>query len=151
MGQGISTYGTALTDAIVSAPRIVSHLEVVRRTVALISAEAVTHPRTRKVIQIARDNPSARQAQLSRMADVQERVTDAFAHRCPHGDSITPRLLMHFLLGALDVTFHSWYDRGGDDISLIATEVLDRLSDLSRVDSRTPQRKRHPRPASTRP
>jgi AcrR family transcriptional regulator len=128
MSAGIATFGAALTEAIRSEPRACSYIEVVRRTVLLVAGEAARQPRTRKVIQIARDNPSARQAQLSRMADLEEQVTEAFAKRCARGDAVKPRLLAHLLLATLDVTFRTWADREGQDISRVGEQVLAALS-----------------------
>lgn len=130
MGQGIASYGTALSEAIASAPRNWPDLEVIRHTAMLVATEAARQPRTRKVVQVARENSSARQSQLSRMADVEQRVAEAFGERCARGDVTTPRLLAHLLLAILDVTFRCWSDSDGQDISQIGDAVLARLSTI---------------------
>ena len=139
MGAGIATFGAALAKAIVSAPRKCSRFDVLRRTVLLVASDAAAQPRTRKVIQVARDNASARQAQFSRMAEVEQRVAEAFARRYP-GNAVAARLLARLLLATLDVTFRSWFEREGQDIASVAGEVLDTLPALVRHDVRTEKR-----------
>jgi hypothetical protein len=128
MGEGIATYGDALRDAISACPKGSSHMEVLRRTVAFVSSAAAEQPRTRKVVQIARTSPGARQAQVSRLADVEDRVAQAFAARCKRGDEVTPRMLAKLLLAAVEVTINRWYDADNQPVSAAADVAFSTLS-----------------------
>jgi AcrR family transcriptional regulator len=147
MGQGMVTYRTLLSDAIRKAPQPSSPLQVVRHTVQQVASEAATHPRTRKIVQITSTSVAAREAQLSRRADVENAVAQAFALRCrtAPSDEVTPRLLTGLTLSILDVTFRKWSKRADTDIVAITDEVFATLTAL--VSDRQPTRKKRPTPS----
>ena len=91
-------------------------------------------------MQIGAKYPSAREAQLSSMAELQDRVAEAFGRRCRQrsGDDVTPGVLAGLTLSVLAVTFRSWFEQGQQDISITADRVFatfDRLvcADRKRV------------------
>lgn len=118
MGQGIITYGTMITEAIQACPRTATPLEVMRHTVRRVAADAAAHPRVRKVAQIASASAAAREAQLSQLAAVEDRVADTFRARWSTAASngLTPRLLAALTLSVLDVTFREWLKQDHHDI-----------------------------------
>jgi AcrR family transcriptional regulator len=132
MGQGMATYRALLSDAIERAPRSFSALEVVRHTVQEVAAAAAMQPRTRQIVQIAGSSVAAREAQLSRRAEVEDGVTDAFATRCRRSprDEMTPRLLTGLTLTILDVTFRAWAKEEKSNIVVIAEEIFEALTTL---------------------
>jgi hypothetical protein len=93
-------------------------LEVAQRTVA--------DPRMRKVMAIAAKYPAAREAQLSRVAEVQDRIAEAFAQRCK--DDLTAHVLASLTLSALSLTYRVWFSQGRKDIASAAQKVFAELS-----------------------
>src|SRR6266511_2162507 len=126
MAQVIVSYATALTDAINACPPTYSLSEIFRETVLQVAQQSAAYPRTRKIMQIAAKYPAAREAQLSRMAELQDRVAEAFARRCRQTseDDLTPGVLAGLTLSVLSVTFRSWFEQGQQDISLTARQVF---------------------------
>jgi AcrR family transcriptional regulator len=118
MGQGIITYGAMITEAIRASARSATPFEVMRQTVGQVAVTAAAHPRVRKIAQIACTSVAAREAQLSRLADVEDRVADAYRARwrTAAGNDLTPRLLAELTLSVLDVTFKEWLKQDQQDI-----------------------------------
>jgi AcrR family transcriptional regulator len=110
MGQGMIRYRALLTEAVASAERGLPPLEVVRHSVAHVAADAASTPRIRQVIQIATSSVAAREAQLSRRAEVEDGLAQAFAERlrARSREELQPRLLAGLMLSMLDVTFRVW-------------------------------------------
>jgi len=134
MGQGMVRYRALLSDAIRDAPKASSPLEIVRYTVQQVALQAAAQPRTRQIVRIAGTSVAAREAQLSRRAEVEDAVTEAFAVRCrvAAGDEATPRLLTGLTLSILDVTFRVWSKQSGSDIVAITEQILGTLTTLTR-------------------
>jgi AcrR family transcriptional regulator len=132
MGQGMIRYAALLSDAIDSAPKTVSPLQIVRYTAQRVASVAAAEPRVRQIMKIAGSSVAAREAQLSRRAEVEDAVTRSFAVRCrtAPGDEVTPRLLSGVTLSILDVSFREWA-KSERDIAAIVDEVLDTLTALA--------------------
>ena len=130
MGQAIVTFGTAVSDAIAACPGVCTPLEVLRHTVLHIATGAAANPRTRRIIAVTKGSAAARQAQISRMAEAEDRVAQAYAARFQSGSAadLTPRLLTGLTLSIIDVTIRVWFDRGRQDISISAGQVFDALT-----------------------
>ena len=126
MGQGMVSYGDYIIDAISRAPASRATLEIVRHTVREVAVTAAAYPRVRKIAHVASTSVAAREAQLSRLAELEERVADAYRLRCrtPAQDTLTPRLLAELTLSLLDVTFREWFKQDGDDILPTTDEVF---------------------------
>jgi len=133
MGQGMMTYRAMLSEAIEHAPREASPLDVVRHTVQQVAIEAAAQPRTRQIVQIANSSVAAREAQLSRRAEVEEAVTRAYAarRRRTSRDEMTARLLTGLTLTILDVTFREWSKHRDADIVEISEHALATLTALA--------------------
>jgi len=131
MGQGMVRYRELLTEAIHGAPQTFSPLQVVRYTVQKVASEAAAQPRARQIVKIASGSVGAREAQLSRRAEVEDAVTEAFAARYRAGGDIAPRLLTGLTLSMMDVTFRVWSKRNAADIVPITAEVFETLTTLS--------------------
>lgn len=132
MSHGMVNYANDLAAAIDACPQNHSLAEVFRETVLQVARKSAARPRTRKTIEIVLKYPSARAAELSRLADVQDVVAAAFARRSAKDpkDHLTPSLLAGLTLHVLGVTFLSWFEDGQRDIADTAQHafhILDRL------------------------
>jgi len=123
MAQGLVSYAETISETIDSCPRSQSLAQVLRETVLRVARESAAHPRTRKIMEIASKSATAREAQLSRMAELQERVAEAYSRR-GHKDDLAPRVLAGLTLSMLGVTFRSWFERDQQDIGVTAEHVL---------------------------
>ena len=132
MGQGMVSYAEALTRIIQSLPPGLSPFEVVRATVLKFVSGAAAYPRTRKIMAVVAKYPEAREAQLSRMADVEAKValalSDCFGDT--RRDELVPRLLAGLTLTLIDVTLRQWFEANQPDISITADQVLLTLGEL---------------------
>src|SRR4029077_1210220 len=99
---------------------------VFRETVLQAAQQQAAQPRTRKIMQIAAKYPAAREAQLSRVAEVTDRVAEAFARRPGNGspDDLTTNLLAGLALCRLGATFRSWFQSGPQDIPTTVEQVF---------------------------
>lgn len=136
MAQMMITYGHSLAEAIAAAPRSYSPIEVVRDAVLRISALVVEYPRSRQIIRIVRASAAAREAQISRRGEVEDRVAAAFAERLGvRANNTTPALLASLVLSIMDVTLKLWFDQAKGEISDIAEQVMADLASLVHAQS----------------
>ena len=126
MGQGMVTYGDKIVDAIRACPASHSSLEVVRRTVQQVAIGAAAYPRVRKIAHIASTSVAAREAQLSRVAELEDRVAEAYHRRFRTSahDDLLPRLLAELTLSILDVSFRQWFKHDEQDIVPTTEQVF---------------------------
>src|SRR3954452_11043347 len=103
VAQPVVSYGASLTEVIASCPTGSSPAELFRHVVLEVAGRTVSDVRMRKVMAIAAKYPAAREAQQSRIAEVQDRVAEAFARRCR--DSLTPQVLAALTVSALSLTY----------------------------------------------
>lgn len=134
MGQGMVTYGMHITDAIAACPPSRAVLEIVRHTVRQVAVTAAAYPRVRKIAHVAATSVAAREAQLSRLADLEDRVADAYRVRvhAAANDELTPRLLAELTLSILDVTFREWLAHDKQDILTTTDNVFGVLMQVVR-------------------
>lgn len=132
MGQGITRYGTLICSAIETGPAQAHPLELLRHTVLRVGREATAHPRTRKVAEIATRSAAAREAQITRMADAEERVAASYAARAKgkSKEQISSRLLASLTLTILDASFRLWFERNDKTIDAAVEEVFASLLHL---------------------
>ena len=133
MGQGMVSYGAVLSEAIQACPSSFSLREILREVVLRVAQQSAAQPRTRKIMEIAAKYPAAREAQIARIAEVQERVAEAFATRCrtDSKETMTPHLLAGLTLSILGVAFRAWFENGTrQDISVTVDQILKTLAGL---------------------
>ncbi|GAB4244384.1 MAG: TetR family transcriptional regulator [Acidobacteriota bacterium] len=125
-------YAQELHRTILNCPKQDSPLDCIRRTVVHIARQSAQSPHTRSAVDVAFRDSSARGAQLSKWAALEEKVAEAFAKRFHYSskDELKPRLLTALTLTLLDVAFRTWYQRGDADLPATAEEVLDQLMGL---------------------
>ena len=97
-----------------------------RHVVLEVAHRTVSDSRMRKVMAVAAKYPAAREAQLSRVAEVQDRVADAFAQRCK--DELTAHVLAALTLSTLSLTYRAWFSQGKKDIASAAEQVFAELA-----------------------
>ncbi len=143
MAQGVVSYAHSLAQAIDACPPGCPPAEAMRKTVFQVARQSAAHARTRQIMRIAAQCPAAREAQLARIAELQDLVAAAFARRpgMRPGDALAPRLLAAMTLSILGVIFGTWFDRGEEDISTAAQRVFASLERLL-CESRKVDRRR---------
>jgi AcrR family transcriptional regulator len=132
MAQGVVNYAADLGDAIEGCAPELGLAEVFRAAVLQVAQKTAAHPRTRKIMKIAAQYPAAREAQLSRMAELQDSVATAYARRKGKRlkDDPEPALLAALTLSVLSVIFRSWFEHGQGDIAPTVSKVLSTLDQL---------------------
>jgi AcrR family transcriptional regulator len=132
LAQNVMDYGTALTEAIKACPPTLTPFQIMRETVLSIARQKVTHPRTRKVIDISLRSPSALQAHGSRMIEVEARVATAFSERIKGlaKEDIETRLLASMTVSAMNVAIMSWYRGDYHDLSGAVEQVFARYTGI---------------------
>ncbi len=102
-------------------------------------------------MEIAAKYPAAREAQIARAAEVQDRVAEAFAqrHQKRSKDRITPRVLAALTLSLLNVIYQTWFETGQSDITPTVEQVLATVSDLARTP-KTSAAKKSRKPSGAR-
>jgi AcrR family transcriptional regulator len=132
MAYGVTDFGMYLTEAIEKCPPDCSLPEVVRRTVFEVAQRCASHPRTRKIMQIAAKYPDAREAQHTRGAELQQRVEAAFARRSGQSceKDLTAGIVGGLTLSILAVIFQIWFEQGQQDISATTEQVLATLGQM---------------------
>jgi AcrR family transcriptional regulator len=126
IAQPVVSYGASLTKAIESCPPASSAAQLFRHVVLEVAERTVSDARMRKVMAVAAKYPAAREAQLSRVAEVQDRLADAFGERCK--SEVTAHVLAALTLSALSLTYRVWFAKGKRDIAGAAEQVFAELS-----------------------
>jgi hypothetical protein len=101
-----------------------------RYVVRVVEAKTVTEPRMRQVMEVAAKYLSAREVQLARVAEVQDRVAKAFARRSQ--DEVSAHLLAGLTPNALSVAYRVWFRDGKQDIEGATRKGLHNISALAR-------------------
>lgn len=128
MAQPVVEWGASLVSAIDSCPPSLSIGELFREVVFKVAQKSASNPRSGKLMQIAGKYPSAREAQLSRVAAVQDRITRAFGKRCK--DDLTAHLLAGLVFAVLGTTHQVWFEKGEKDIAATAQKTFTALSKI---------------------
>jgi AcrR family transcriptional regulator len=126
MAQPVMTFVASLTNAIESCPLESTPAELFHHVVVEVAQRTVADARMRKVMEIAAKYPAAREAQVSRAAELQDRLAEAFAKRCDN--RITAYALSRLTLSALSLTYRVWYSEGKQDVMSAVQHVLAEFS-----------------------
>jgi hypothetical protein len=107
-------------------------MEVLRETVFSGIQHTGAQPLTRQIIEIAQRSPSARQAYASRLIEVEDNVSAAYAQRLKNTsqNQLKPRLLAHLTLSILSVAITAWFIGEYQDLSTAARQVFANLTRL---------------------
>jgi AcrR family transcriptional regulator len=130
LAQNVLNYGEVLSIGVTACPSALTSLEVVRATVLFTVEKMVDHQRVRHIIEISERSPSAKQAHQSRMMEVEDSVSAAFASRLRNAsnDDLKPRLLASLTLAVMNVTIIAWFRGESNDLSTAANKVFANLT-----------------------
>ena len=111
LAASVIKVGTVLAEAVAASPAKFTTLQVMREAVLSALNYSASHPRTRQVVDIAGRSTSARQAYLSRMMEVEDKLADALALRLKgaSGNSLRPRMLAGTVISIMSASVSSWY------------------------------------------
>jgi AcrR family transcriptional regulator len=126
MGQPVVDWGESLIQAANAAPNTLSTPQLLREVVFEVAERSASNPRSRKLMEIAAKYHTAREAQLSRIAGVQDRLAQALGRRCK--DEITAHLMAGLILAVLSATHQCWFEKREKDISGTVQKVFAALS-----------------------
>ena len=122
--QPIVSYGNFISDAIRHCPASYSPALVLRHTLLTVAENSASKPQTKQLIELAAKYPSARQAQIARFAQVQDKIAEAYAERFR---GPMPRVLAALTHSLLSISFQSWFEGERKDIAADVEEVLGAL------------------------
>ena len=125
-------YGKKLVETVEGCPVKLSPLDTVRHAAVDATAWNIAQPRTREIISISSSHPSVRQAQQSVIAEIQERLTEAFAARSrnPSKDDPRPRIYASVTLMIVQSALSLWYHGVSVEPSGAVKEVMKQVSRL---------------------
>jgi len=128
MASSVKSYGNALMVAIASEHSECAPIDVAKRAILQVLHPYL--PSTERVIQIARQSASARNAQLRQTPMVQEGLANAFAARVNRGGSvcIEDRILASITLFATGLSVEIWVEEKHQPFAEIVQDVFRRLS-----------------------
>lgn len=127
LAQPVSNYAASIAAAIESCPHKLAAAAILRRVVLEVANRTLSDPRMRKVMTIAARNAAAREAQRSRLAEVQDQIADAFAARSK--DPLTAHCLAALTLSALSLIYREWFSQSRKDIDSAAARVFKELGE----------------------
>ncbi|MGC4054532.1 MAG: TetR family transcriptional regulator [Paludibaculum sp.] len=127
MAQPVVSYVALLQEAIEACPRRCSPAELFHAVVRGVAPRTVAEPRMRKVMEISARYPAAREAQLSRVAELQDEVAGSFLDRTD--SEVTAHLLASLTLSTLGLVYRVWFREGQRDIQGAVQLVLAELAD----------------------
>lgn len=128
MAQPVVDWGNSLIIAIHEAPSALSTPDLLREVVFKVAELSASNPRSRKLMEIADKYPTAREAQLSRVAGVQVRLAQAFRRLCK--DDITAHLTAGLTFAILSATHQYWFEKREKDISGTVKKAFAALSKI---------------------
>ena len=125
-------YGKKLVETVEGCPVKLSPLDTVRHAAVDATAWNIAQPRTREIISISSSHPSVRQAQQSVIAEIQERLTEAFAARSRNSlkDDPRPRIYASVTLMIVQSSLSLWYHGLSVEPSGAVREVMKQVSRL---------------------
>ncbi len=128
MGSSARSYGNALMVAIANERSEYAPIDVAKRAILKVLHPYL--PSTERVIQIARQSASARNAQLHQAPMIQEALANAFAIRLNRGGSlcIEDRILASITLFATGLSVEIWVEEKHRPLAEIVEDVFRRLS-----------------------
>jgi AcrR family transcriptional regulator len=124
--------GEKTREAVGLCPASLGLLAVVRETALAGVRFTEAEPHTRQIIDIAQRSPSARQAHLSRLMEIEDRVASAFSLRmkATRREYMAPRLLAGLSQLIMNTATASWYMGEYKDISTGADKAILFLKDV---------------------
>lgn len=134
MSYPVIRYGICMTRAIKECPEERSLSALFRYVVARVARQTTGDPRIRKLMAIAATQRSAREAQLSGVTDLQDRVAMAFNARGL--EPITSGVMAELTLSTLSMAYRIWYRSQRQGVAAAVEQVLSTLSEVLRQDGK---------------
>lgn len=125
LAQSVVSYGEVLADEVRSAPANAGQRELLER--ALLAGVEYTSKdlsKMRQLIAVVDGSMSARQAHQSRMMQVEDTLTEAFASRKGTKRELRARLMAGITLAVMQSTLLAWYRGEDKDLPSAAKRVL---------------------------
>lgn len=124
--------GEALCEAVKSCPARLTPLEVVRETVLTGVKFTESQEHTRQIIEIAQRSSSARQAHLSRLMEVEDKLAAAFSARMKGTNpySQKPRLLAGMTMLVQNTAVADWYLGEHKDLTIATKHSFLNLTEI---------------------
>lgn len=126
MSYPVIRYGTLMTKTIRECPERRSLSALFRHVVGHVAQETTGDPRIRKLMAIAATQRPAREAQLSGVTDLQDRIAAAFGARGL--EPITAGIMAELTLSALSMTYRIWYRAQRQGVAAAVEQVLSTLA-----------------------
>lgn len=126
MSYPVIRYGISMTRAIKECPEGSSLPALFRYVVGHVAQQTTGDPRIRKLMAIAATQRSAREAQLSGVTDLQERVAMAFTARGL--EPITAGVMAELTISTLSMAYRIWYRSQRRGVAAAVEQVLSTLS-----------------------
>ncbi len=125
-------YGKKLVETVEACPVKLSPLDTVRHAAVEATGWNIAQPRTREIIDISSTHPSVRQAQQSVIAEIQEKLTEAFAARLRNSSAYDPRprIYASATLMIVQSALSLWYHGVSVEPSAAVKEVMRHMSRL---------------------
>jgi AcrR family transcriptional regulator len=128
MSYPVIRYGNSITTAIKECPEKRSLPALFRYVVGHVAQQTAGDPRIRKLMAIAATQRSAREAQLSGVTDLQDRVAMAFTARSL--EPITAGVMAELTLSTLSMSYRIWYRSQRQGVAAAVEQVLSTLSQV---------------------
>jgi len=134
LAHSVMSYRDALVAAIHGCAPLSSPLSLLRQAVASAALYVGSHPLSRKVIRIASDSIGARQAHQSRMPELADSLSEAFALKLAPAkrSEDVPHMLAELTILIMNVAIRSWYLERYSDLPAAAEKTLGDLAGFFR-------------------
>jgi AcrR family transcriptional regulator len=126
LGEGIATYRDHMRQVIASCPLGESIADAFRHVILTVAKDCAPSVRTRKVMEIADRYPAAKEALLSRSAELQPVIEEAWSRRMGGRlrSEMLGAMLAEMTVSVMAVIFRKWFERGNEEITAIAKQAL---------------------------
>jgi AcrR family transcriptional regulator len=128
MSYAVTRYGSLMISTIEECPKNCPLPQVFRYVVSHVAQAMVSDLRMRQVMAVAATERSAREAQLSGIPDLQDRIAAAFAARGIK--PVTAGITAELTVSALSMTYRIWYGSQRQSIAAIVEQVMTTLSQV---------------------
>jgi AcrR family transcriptional regulator len=138
LAQDAINNGEQICQTVRMCSASLSLFEVVRRAVSAGVSFAENQPRTRQIVEIASRSSSARQAQLSRLMEQEDKLALAFAARMKSASQyqLRPHLISALTWAIINSAVMSWFEGEFRDIQTAAKNAFVTLARL--IEEETP-------------
>jgi len=126
LAYSIVNCGVALNKKVAECGKGLSPLEVMRKATESVAGQMEASPRMRQMVQISKHSKAARQANLSRLAEAQDSLSEAYARqfRISAKEDFKTRLIANLTFQVMVESSVSWAKGENESISTAAKQAL---------------------------